>query len=374
MFPYCKVFIDSDMYIDIIAYYDEERRSFKHSTEIGDGLVSFCELDIKPLAEKVMELDSIPLTTENYDDIRKGVFAAAELIKDKHGYANFFMVGALNNILLTPIVVKDEREMAAVAVHGSEESDRQLLAQLRECILYLDSVVGLYDIFSFALSLCLDKDNHTDRPVAERVHAFFFKYPDLSNFTIPTGFAIMPSKKGFLDYKKTQQINDAGIIDTRELLAAVNTDKSKVSLLPYYHVQSLDEMLFLEFVEMLKQGIQVKRCGLCGKYFVLIDKRKREYCDREYEGGKTCQEIGPLLRYEQSLESDEYLRKFETEYNKIYSRFYRADGKMDSEFSGKDMTRDEFRTWSKAASKAKADYQRKLITGDEMMQIVRNGM
>lgn len=137
---------------------------------------------------------------------------------------------------------------------------------------------------------------------------------------------------------------------------------------------SLDEMLFLEFVEMLKQGIQVKRCGLCGKYFVLIDKRKREYCDRDYEGGKTCQEIGPLLRYEHNLESDEYLRKFETEYNKIYSRFYRADGKLDAEFSGKDMTRDEFRTWSKAASKAKADYQRKLITGDEMMWIVRNGM
>lgn len=131
-------------------------------------------------------------------------------------------------------------------------------------------------------------------------------------------------------------------------------------------------MLFLEFVEMLKQGIQVKRCGLCGKYFVLIDKRKREYCDREYEGGKTCQETGPLLRYEQSLEADEYLRKFETEYNKIYSRFYRADGKTDAEFSGKDMTREEFRTWSKAASKAKADYQRKLITGEDMMRIVRN--
>lgn len=374
MFPYCKVFIDSDMYIDIIAYADEKQHSFKRSTQIGDGLVSFCELDINPFVIKIKELLEIPFAIQNYDDIRKAAFAAADVFKDKHEYTHFFMIGTLNNILLQPIVLKDEKEVTAAVNNESEEMNQQRMEHLRECIRYFDSVVSLYDIFSFALSLCLDKDNHTDRPVAERVHAFFFKYPNLSSFTIQTGFAIMPTKKGFLDYKKTQEINDAGITDTRELLSAVNTDKSKVSLLPYYHVQSLDEMLFLEFVEMLKQGIQVKRCGLCGKYFVLIDKRKREYCDREYENGKSCQEIGPLLRYEHNLESDEYLRKFETEYNKIYSRFYRADGKLDAEFSGKDMTRDEFRTWSKAASKAKADYQRKLITGDEMMRIVRNGM
>ncbi|NSW92076.1 MAG: hypothetical protein HPY74_15640 [Firmicutes bacterium] len=144
--------------------------------------------------------------------------------------------------------------------------------------------------------------------------------------------------------------------------------------MPYYHVQALDEMLFLEFMEMLKRGVQVKRCRLCGRYFVLIDKRKREYCGREYSEGKTCQEVGPMLHYEQRLEADIYLQKFETEYNKVYSRFYRADGKTNAEFSGKDMTREEFRTWSKSASKAKADYQRGLIAGDKMLRVVRNGM
>lgn len=144
-----------------------------------------------------------------------------------------------------------------------------------------------------------------------------------------------------------------------------------VNMLPYYHVQSFDKMLYLEFVEMPKQGIQVRRCGLCGRCFVLIDKRKRQFCDREYENGKSCQDIGPLLRYEQSLEANEYLQRFETEYNKIYSRFYRADGKTEAEISGKDMTQEELRAWSKAASKAKADYQRKLIAGDEMMRIVK---
>lgn len=108
----------------------------------GEGLVSFCELDINPLVEKVKELDAIPLTNENYDAIRKGVFGAIEYFKDKHEYAYIFMVGALNNILLTPVVVKDEDEMFNAVFNGIEEADSQLLSHLRECILYLDSIVG----------------------------------------------------------------------------------------------------------------------------------------------------------------------------------------------------------------------------------------
>lgn len=48
---------------------DERRHGFKRFTQIGDGLVSFCELDINPLVEKVKELDGIPQTNENYDAI-----------------------------------------------------------------------------------------------------------------------------------------------------------------------------------------------------------------------------------------------------------------------------------------------------------------
>lgn len=77
----------------------------------------------------------------------------------------------------------------------------------------------------------------------------------------------------------------------------------------------------------------------------MIDKRKREYCGRENTTGKNFHEIGPLLRYEQLLEADTYLQKLETKYNKIYSRFYRAEGKLDSERSFKDLTREEFRVW-----------------------------
>jgi hypothetical protein len=57
---------------------------------------------------------------------------------------------------------------------------------------------------------------------------------------IPIGFAAMPTKKGFLDLNRTREIDDVGITDTRELLAAVNTDRYRVNMLPYYHVWSFD--------------------------------------------------------------------------------------------------------------------------------------
>lgn len=361
MFPYFKVFIDDQAFMNILWYTDEQKHGFRRNGQIGEGLVSFCELDLAALEDKLKELARIPLTSPNYDMIRKRIFDAAELLKDKHDYAFFFLVGALNNILTDPIYSQDDIEA-------------RRLEQLQSCFAILDDMLTLQEIFEYALHFCLDKENLSDRPVAERMVGFYFQFPDLSKFTVQTGFAVAPAKKGALDYERVAEIQRENIADTKQMLDAIHEDRSKVSLLPYYHVPALDEMLFLEFMEMLKRGIQVKRCRLCGRYFVLIDKRRREYCGREYSEGKTCQEIGPIVHYEQRLETDTYLQKFETEYNKIYSRFYRADGKLASERSGKDMTREEFRTWSKASSKAKADYQRRLITGDEMLRIVRNGM
>ncbi|WP_333648683.1 DUF6076 domain-containing protein [Lacrimispora sp.] len=60
----------------------------------------------------------------------------------------------------------------------------------------------------------------------------------------------------------------------------------------YFAIQSLEEMLYLELMEMIKRGIRVKRCVLCDRYFVLVDKRKGDYCDRPYKGQRTCRQVG----------------------------------------------------------------------------------
>ena len=95
MFPYFKVFIDNQSFMNIIWYTDEQKHGFRCNDQIGEGLVSFCELDLTVLEDKLKELADIPLTIPNYDSVRNGIFDAAELLKDKYDYAFFFLVGEL---------------------------------------------------------------------------------------------------------------------------------------------------------------------------------------------------------------------------------------------------------------------------------------
>lgn len=154
-------------------------------------------------------------------------------------------------------------------------------------------------------------------------------------------------------------------------LAAIHSDRKGVSLLGYYLIEDLEEMLFFEFFEMLKQGLVAKKCKLCGRYFIMPDTRRRDFCDRIYKDGKTCKEVGGKILYNKRVENDTTLQKYNTEYSKMVSRYYRAEGKLDSEFSGKDMTKEEFKKWSKKAKQALRDYMAGEITAEELLEKIK---
>ena len=125
--------------------------------------------------------------------------------------------------------------------------------------------------------------------------------------------------------------------------------------MPYYLIEYLDEMLYFEFTEMLKNGQLVKCCKLCNRYFVLTDKRKRDFCDRPYKDGRTCKQVGAKFFYDKGVAGSTTLLAFLTEYNKVYSRRYRAADKNETELSGKDMSVEEYASWAKLARQARSD-------------------
>lgn len=134
--------------------------------------------------------------------------------------------------------------------------------------------------------------------------------------------------------------------------------------MPYYLIEYLDEML--------KNGQYVKRCRLCGRYFVLTDKRKRDFCDRPYKGKRTCKQVGAKLFFEKGVEADAFLQQYLTEYNKVYSRRYRAAGKYAGDHRGKDLTAEQFKAWSAAASKVRREYVEGNISGEEMLLTIKS--
>lgn len=129
-------------------------------------------------------------------------------------------------------------------------------------------------------------------------------------------------------------------------------------------------MLYLEFMEMIKRGIRIKRCGLCDRYFVLADKRKRDYCDRVYDGKRICKQIGAKQKFNQSVEQDSFLQEFQRIYNRMYSRYYRMDA-WDSERPTNKLTEEQFKAWTDTASKARLEYKSGKISGDEMLRRIR---
>lgn len=102
-----------------------------------------------------------------------------------------------------------------------------------------------------------------------------------------TTYAVAP-KKDKADIDTLWDIHDWKLTEQGNLLEIMSRKVEGVSLMPYYLIEYLDEMLFFEFTEMLKNGRYVKRCKLCGRYFVLTDKQKRDFCDRPHKGKRTC--------------------------------------------------------------------------------------
>ena len=127
---------------------------------------------------------------------------------------------------------------------------------------------------------------------------------------------------------------------------------------PVYAIQihSLNEALFYEFSELVKNGYRIKKCGMCNKYFLIITARDVPYCKNINESGYSCAKLASIEKYKESL-NDPFLKEYNKITVKMYQRYYRVnDVWSDQELSGKDMTFDEYFEWSQKAQDLRRDY------------------
>lgn len=357
-YPCMKIVEGSDGLIHFMSFADQNTNTQYAQRYIGQGLIDFVELDLSEFEQLLQKIKAVPLTTENYQTVRDLICDTAESIKDKHSYVFFFLVGLVNNILATPIYIL-------------ADIDVERLKQLDGCIHELQNIVELQQVFKEAVAMCLDKESHSDKIMSKRLCEFVAKYPGFGDATVKIKYELMPRQKGKVDIDTLRDIYNWKLTEVDDLLEIMHQDGEGVSFMPYYLVDYVDEMLYFEFTEMLKNGQFVKRCKLCGRYFILTDKRKRDFCDRVYKGGRTCKQVGGKLFFNKNVADDDYLIKYNALYNKVYSRRYRADGKLQEEYSGRDMTEDEFSAWSEMASQTRRDYLDEKISGDEMLKKIK---
>lgn len=351
--PYAKVFVDSTSKLNSFFCHDTAHTTFEEIGDMGCGIVDFCEMDFLPGVEKIKTVKPDEVTVDNYEMMKCACWEAVDSLKDQHRYAHFF----LNAELL--------RNFAT--------ADRTAVEKISYADFMFQYYIKLQGDYVDALELCLSNEVLPQYTLPERFVMLCNLKPDFTQYILQSMYAIAPITRGKFDTEKLIRYNDPAEVDTRSVLRDMHQDSAQaVGLWQYFAVQSLAEMLYLELVEMVKRGIRVKRCGLCDRYFVLVDKRKRDYCERVYKNGRTCKQLGAKLKFNETVDNDAYLQEFERIYNRMYSRYYRLDA-WDSDRRTNKMSEEQFRAWTDLASKARRAYKAGEISGEDLVRRILGG-
>ena len=100
-----------------------------------------------------------------------------------------------------------------------------------------------------------------------------------------------------------------------------------------YPLETMDDVIRLDIMQMLVNKVKFKPCKCCGHYFIPGGRVNSEYCDRIMPGEtKPCNEIGALKTFDIVHKNDDI--------HKAYITAYR---RMDSRQRAKLITKDEFK-------------------------------
>lgn len=99
------------------------------------------------------------------------------------------------------------------------------------------------------------------------------------------------------------------------------------------------DLAVLELRQMVQQEIKIRRCGTCGRYFIMKGKYDARYCSGRPEGSKrTCQAIGSSNAYKQKVQDSELLRAYTRAYNRVFNQ---------------KLPKDQFAQWSEKAGRVR---------------------
>lgn len=349
-YPFAKVFIDSTNKQNVFFCHDAKHTTFQQIGDIGRDIVDFCELDFSLVVEKIQASETVQGTNFNYEALKQIYWDAVDLLKDKHSYAHFFLNGEL--------------------IRNFYASGRTEQEQISYANFLFQYYINLQTDYAEALEVCLSSEVLTEYTLSERYLMFCNLNPNFTKHMLRSMYGIAPISGGKFNTDKLVAFDDPKDVDARTILQDIHRDNEHpVSMWQYFAIQSLEEMLYLELMEMLKRGIRIKRCGLCDRYFVLSDKRKRDFCHRIYMKGRTCKQLGAKKKFNKSIEKDSYLQEFQRIYNRMYSRYYRLDAWASDRQTNK-ITEAEFKAWAEIASKARRKYMLGEISGEDMVAML----
>jgi len=198
---------------------------------------------------------------------------------------------------------------------------------------------GLKEEIANMAAFCFDiEDGNLKKLPAEKR---YYLYHASGRGSIPQGFQTravvmpdrIPSKDYNIFYKSLPKDFDVGKVwglsSLHELKQPqdVTTDTiayldgMDVRLYEAYEVCGIADAAYLELYQMLLANSAIKKCALCGKYFVMKGDYSTKYCDRKQKGRKqTCQQIGSSRDFRSRMAKSPAQVEYMRAYKRMHSR------------------------------------------------------
>lgn len=124
-----------------------------------------------------------------------------------------------------------------------------------------------------------------------------------------------------------------------------------------FNCHVIETACFISILELIKNNTPIYICKHCGNYFIPSSKKNTLYCNNIYEHGKTCQEIGAMITYNEKLKKDEI--------NSLYRKTLSAKKMLANRNPDIPMYLEKYEQWKKEANEFKQDIKQGKKTEEE---------
>ncbi len=305
---------------------------------LGEGLLEFCYADFMKkkqyftlpfllsnhdfLSEKIILSDSrtnpedIPVKNiENTSQYQEEIYSRYEKIFIS---ADEFFSQSCYTKIFPPVFLHTSESALQHYLHYISTVQKEFMELLEFC-LDVDFYKEDFEHFTGADRYHLYREI-TDTPSFHKIAQYTVVSPlAYTDGKFPYGYPVSELKqrlehavirKDQTAFEKDYHL-EAGTLDRHYLLPSI--------LKTHYAISTIYDMLLFEFTKMLEQGVRLKKCRNCGKYFVLKGKYATEYCSRiSADTSLTCQQAASYQNYNGKIKTVPAWAA----YNKYYKRYF----------------------------------------------------
>lgn len=224
-------------------------------------------------------------------------------------------------------------------IDGILEFNEKLTALVEEYSAFVEDLIRIRNVYEPFLEMLHNQSRYLDNSETAAVVNDFISE---TKSKVETFDKLQPSGNMRLSYTVLEQ-------------------KKSSILCEQYHFNTIGAFLYIELFKGLEQHYLPKKCGYCGKYFLLEAGIFSDYCTRPVKDtDKVCRDLGHRKKYAEKIKNNPVWIAYSRAYKQHYARYLK-----------KKMSQSEFQQWADFALELRQKALDETISLEEFQRIIR---